>query len=726
MRYWAGASMCVVAVLVGALATASTSRIWVCDSEEDYAKGEARGVAVSSEGELLLSLSTARIPGISEPFIFSSVEGPDGTIYLGTGDGGHVVRIPNGGQAEVEATLPEKEVTALALGRDGTLYAGTSPSGKVYRISGGRFTAVFDPRAVYVWALAVGKHGTLYVGTGEPGMVFAVRGEQKAEPLFNPEDAHVRSLLVDGRGRLWVGTSGKGIVFRVDPGGKAEAVYDSSRTEIDAMTTDGAGRVWVAAVSAETGGGRPSHRVSPPTAAPRQAHPGSAESPQEPGEGPAEQEPHVTVSVSMSAISARPPKGTAASDVVEIDRDDLATVVWTSSEDLAYDVRYDPQRKGVLVATGPHGRLYFLQGRVASLERTFDERAVTAITASALMTNSPAVAYRRGPADEGAYVSPVKDTSRPSRFGAFRWIGADSGGRVSFSFRSGNSALPDTTWSRWSEPLRASSDAQAEILAPAGRFLQWKVEMQKGPGGSPVVRRVEAAYRNQNTAPVIENLAVLPPTEVLARGGGGATGEIETSPDDQGIFTTLEEARGEAAPRKLHRKGYRTLVWKGADPDDDPLLYSLWFRPEGAKSWLRMTGDTRESFYSFDSTALPDGWYRFRVEASDREANPGDPRAGSRISDPVLIDNTPPEISIDMRKAGILRVTVSDAGSPIRKLEFSVNAGPLKKVDPDDGISDSPRESYTIRLGPQDRGAYLLIRATDAAFNVAAKSVVAP
>jgi hypothetical protein len=48
------------------------------------------------------------------------------------------------------------------------------------------------------------------------------------------------------------------------------------------------------------------------------------------------------------------------------------------------------------------------------------------------------------------------------------------------------------------------------------------------------------------------------------------------------------------------------------------------------------------------------------------------------------------------------------------------------RVEPEDGLSDSRKETYEIQLKPEDRGGYLLVRATDAARNVAAVSFTAP
>jgi hypothetical protein len=241
------------------------------------------------------------------------------------------------------------------------------------------------------------------------------------------------------------------------------------------------------------------------------------------------------------------------------------------------------------------------------------------------------------------------------------------------------------------------------------------------------VRRVEAAYRNRNAAPAIESFLALGPSEVLARSGSGGSNVFETTaPDEKGIFTSLEEPKSEPPPRRLLRKGYRTLTWKASDPDGDNLTYDLEFRPAGSGRWLPLKKALKEAFYSFDTGTLPDGEYVFRVIASDAEANPDEPKTSSRETAPVVVDNTPPVIHRLASGSDVFEFEAIDASSPILEAEYSVDAKEWVQVEPKDGLSDSPKESYRIKLDPKWKGAFLLIRVTDAARNVAAASFTLP
>ncbi len=244
---------------------------------------------------------------------------------------------------------------------------------------------------------------------------------------------------------------------------------------------------------------------------------------------------------------------------------------------------------------------------------------------------------------------------------------------------------------------------------------------------TPRIRRTEAAYRNRNGAPVVDSVVALEPAEVLARSGSSGANVFEASaPDEKGIFTSLEEPKSESSPRKLFRKGYRTIQWKATDPDGDTLTYELDFRPVAASNWMLLRKDVRDSSYSFDSTSLPDGDYVFRLTASDAETNPVDGKTTERESSPVRLDNSPPAIREASRAAGVLVVEVVDAGSPLAEAEYSVDARKWTRVEAEDGLSDSPHETYRIRIAPDARGGYLLVRVTDASRNVATQSFTAP
>ena len=703
-------------------AGAATAKIWTSDSTGDFSAGEARGVAVTVNGALVLSRPLERVEGVGEAVLYDAATTKDGVVFVGTGQAGRILRVSPAGKVDTFATLTEKQVTALALGPDGVLYAGGSPGGKVYRVDGGKASLYYDTKAQYVWSLAF-SGPALFVATGLPGEIHRVEEAGKGKRLHTSSDAHVRTLHAPGNGEIWAGTSGSGLVLKIDAAGKVTTVYDSGKTEVTSIASGPDGRVWAAISSSEgAGAGEP---VSAPL--PQPTRPLRPSPPAEGGDDK-EKKPEVTVAVGTPRLAPSRPAGRSgySSEIVLFEKGEPPRAVWSSSDEMVFDLG-DAEGSSVLAGTGPKGRLYRISRDTWSLDRTFDEKQVSIIAGESIATNAASAFYRMREGERtGEYVSAVKDTGRTSTFGAFRLEGdVPAGSRLEVAFRTGESAAPDLTWSEWS-PFHPVAETP-KILAPPGRFLQWKLRMTSGGSSSPVIRRVEAAYRNRNSAPVIEAFLAMGPSEVFARSAGGGSNVFETTaPDEKGIFTSLEEPKPESAPRKLLRKAYRTLTWKTSDPDGDPVVHSLEFRPVSSSRWIPLKSDIRDSFYSFDTSSLPDGEYVFRLTASDAETNPGEGKTASRETSPVSIDNTPPVIRRIGSGKGTLRFEVEDAASPLTDFEYSVNAHEWVRVEPEDGLSDSRKETYSIDLKPADRSGYLLVRATDASHNVAAASFSAP
>jgi hypothetical protein len=90
----------------------------------------------------------------------------------------------------------------------------------------------------------------------------------------------------------------------------------------------------------------------------------------------------------------------------------------------------------------------------------------------------------------------------------------------------------------------------------------------------------------------------------------------------------------------------------------------------------------------------------------------------------VEIDNSAPTVAAvgqPQITGGRGRVVfeAADAASYLTKAEYSVNGGEWKTVYADDGISDSPRERYTIEISLPTPGEYsVTLRVFDANGNV--------
>jgi hypothetical protein len=70
-------------------------------------------------------------------------------------------------------------------------------------------------------------------------------------------------------------------------------------------------------------------------------------------------------------------------------------------------------------------------------------------------------------------------------------------------------------------------------------------------------------------------------------------------------------------------------------------------------------------------------------------------------------------------------VHITDKLSTVGKVEYSADAQKWLRLTPADGIADSGDETYRIRRSAVE-GKFVIVRATDAFYNVATESVTLP
>ncbi|MBK9064038.1 MAG: hypothetical protein IPL89_12720 [Acidobacteria bacterium] len=717
---------------------AATSRVAITAGARDFLSGEAKGTAVSADGRLTLAppLSPRAWPADgADAAVFAAAGDASGRVFVATGGGLGRLYVSDVKGVTLLFTAPEPNLTAVAVAPDGSVVCASSPNGKIYRVNPKESdpakagTVLADPKEAAIWALAFGPDGTLYVGTGNKGRVYRKTAAGALELFHEIEDVHVRTLLAGPDGTVYAGTSDRGLVVAIGSKG-ARTLHDFSRPEVTGLALDGRGVLYAAASQTDASAGRAvASDVRPrPTPTPT------------PAPGPVEEPPKGSVSIAATTAAARPPSTVSSannSEIVAIAPDGFVEPAWTFPDEAVFALRFDAASGSLLVATGPRGRLYAWKDRAVRLLSQTGEKLVVSAPAAgsafAAVTNGAAGILRpAGAAVPGSFVSAVKDAVRLSTFGRVRWEGVTpTGSSVALSVRSGTSEKPDATWSAW---VPAGPAGEAKL--PVARFFQWKADLSpNAKGESPSVERIDMTYAERNARPVLENVAVLEPGVVFGRAGSPGAGVLSvTNPDENGIFAGLEQPRDAASSegpgRRLWRKGYRTITWKCVDPNGDVLRYEVEARREGGP-WFLVRKDVEESFLSFDTTALADGRYRFRVTASDRLSQPeGEALTASEESGVALVDNTPPVVKLESRReeggAIELHILATDALSPVVRAEASVNADRWRILQAEDGAADSPVERFVFRVAKPAGPSVLAVRVVDAAGNVATLSVEGP
>ena len=175
----------------------------------------------------------------------------------------------------------------------------------------------------------------------------------------------------------------------------------------------------------------------------------------------------------------------------------------------------------------------------------------------------------------------------------------------------------------------------------------------------------------------------------------------------------------------------QTIAWKAEDENQDELSYSVLYRREGETAWRSLKTGLTDTLTVWDTSSTPNGTYVLKVVASDAVSNPVElALSGELESASFDIDNTPP--SVTMGTVGrdgarfVVSVDVRDADSALKKVEYSLDAQKWQSAFPRDGILDSRRESFEIRLDANTAGRVLVVRATDSLNNVSAGQVQLP
>src|SRR5712691_2925270 len=200
---------------------ASSPKTFQAATQADFLKGDVENLSIDSHGQLVLGPAIELVYETSAPSLWAVAAGPDGSLFIGSGNEGKVYRVDPQGNGSLFFDSTELQVHALAPAPNGGVYVATSPEGRIYLVDrGGMATAFFDPDEKYIWALAVDSKGNVYVGTGEKGIVYKITPDGKGAPFYRTKATHVTALTFDKTGNLLVGTESPGRVLQVDPDAK--------------------------------------------------------------------------------------------------------------------------------------------------------------------------------------------------------------------------------------------------------------------------------------------------------------------------------------------------------------------------------------------------------------------------------------------------------------------------------------------------------------------------
>jgi len=202
--------------------------------------------------------------------------------------------------------------------------------------------------------------------------------------------------------------------------------------------------------------------------------------------------------------------------------------------------------------------------------------------------------------------------------------------------------------------------------------------------------------------------------------------QIDPNVEASGFDPSLIGPVPQVPPRRAFQRGAVALQWQAEDRNGDTLEYAVYYRAQSESAFHSLKEKLRDNFYTVDGAALGDGRYIFKVVATDTAENSiGAALSGERLSEPVEVDNTAPTVRAAgepvLGAEGRVRVSfiVEDARGRVRRADVSVDGGAWRAVFPDDGIADSPRETFSLDLPLTGAGEHTIsLRGFDASGNV--------
>lgn len=660
-------------------AAAEETRIWRQSDYEQFHKGAADGVSLSSDGRIRLAVAIEELHDAPASYIWDLAVGPDGAVYSAIGPEARVVRIAPNGEAEVVFETDAVEVHAIAVAADGTLYAATNPAGKVFRISAdGDAEELYDPGAATIWDLAIAPGGDLFIATGDGGEIHRVSAAGEGAVFYATGETHVRTLAIDSSGRLLAGTDPGGMVFQIDQqGGEARGfvLYESPKAELTALAVDGEGAIYAAGAGLKT------------------AAPGAGSAPPSPAPSP---------DSGQADGAQRPAPLRGGSEIVRIAADGSPLTYWQSADEIVYALGFDGAGN-LLAGTGGKGRVYRIDDEgVYWLERTLTSDQVTALTTGPngrvyAATSNVGKVYAVGPGAErrGELLSDVLDTEGFARWGRLEYSGAAEG--VELSLRTGNVKRPGATWSEWSAAVTSPDGAVTD--QPGARYGQWRLTLTDPQAEVAEVRQY---YRPANRPPEITHLELTPPNFRLPPRSRTVAPVATIALPPLGA-NAPQRSVSNARTTMTEALGWRGLRWRAADPNGDELRASVTIRGEAETDVTLLESDLETDSLAFDASGFADGWYQLEVSVSDAVSNPrGEELSTDRQSELFLIDNTAPSISgLAAARSGDrvqLQFEAADAASRIREATVSIDGAEWIEITPAAGLFDSRELEFEVEL----------------------------
>jgi len=664
----------------------------------DFVSGELENVSLDNLGSLRAGPALQEIAVLDDANIWIALADDRGVLYLGTGADGVVYKLdPSAEEPKPEVVFkPDSIMTrAMALDKDGNLFIGTSPEGAVYRVAhGGRPEVFFDPQEIYIWDMIFDEEGNLYVATGSDARIFKLAPDHQLNaevtPYFKSDRTHFTRLAWAEDGALIAGSGPKAYLYRITGEDKGEVLYSVGTDEIANVITRGK-EVFFSTWHQDGGDDGPPKNLANLLARFQMKAPSSNGSDDDEGK------------------KDETPAAKAPSFLLQLDADGFVSPVW-SPGGANMQFMAAKGRSEFLVGSDQEGRLYTVRdadewqltnqakrgGEVSSILPEVGPEKDTYV-----FTSNPAAIYRLGSDTEAesVFTGTPMDAGGVARWGKIRPLGiAKLGDGLTIETRSGNASEPDDTWSEW------TALDEGSVASPSARYLQYRVNFK----GDDVLDGLTVYYGTRNLAPLVGVINVMPVG--LSVYSAESSNPITLNPKDLASESKTSKALKQERPTNQKvivsdETGHVSVAWKAFDPNGDEMRYGVAIAPDGDWQWITLAEDLVDDVFSTPTRGYADGYYRFKVVATDSPSNlAGDAELGGMVSQPFLIDNESPEVKLhnqttDADGNTVLVFAATDKWGTIVSANYRLNGKPPVDAIPTDLLFDSQEEVFRLNLG---------------------------
>ncbi len=588
----------------------------------------------------------------------------DGTFDgVGVTSEGHLRLVPK--VAEVAKVDNEKYVWALLPAPEG-LFMGTGNSGRIYlALPGGEVKLVADTKATAVTALCRASDGSLYAGLAPTGEVLHLASKTyKQTARIKLQDCdYVWGVVADEHGGCWAATGPEGRLFHISAKSIAEDVFDTKESHLLELVRGADGALYMGTA---------------PNALIIRFDPKAYHSSVLAGLDGQE----------ISALTPCPDGGVFAAvfptgEVYRVTPQGQANLYYAPEDPEPVTALAAKDAKTCLVGGPTLERLYLVDSpsRWTLLYRKDDlvcSKAVKGANGAlyvALANPARVLEVDSKPATKGTFLSPVRDGTSPIQWGEAFWGGEQVNEQnVKVETRTGNSPEPDKTWSIWGGPF---DNRQGQALTnPPGRYLQYKLELTASEKASPELYYLKILVRTPNSAPGLQ-------------------------------VKGLES--GEAVNDTV------TLQCKGTDPDDDPLVYSLFYRSVDETDWESAIHQQSKPALKWKVDSLAEGQYFVKILVSDVRTRAEQALSAEKIIGPVLVDTTRPELKLkshspEVTKSGVVVFEgfARDEGSGVNALQYSVDGGSRYAISSSEGAYSKALRLFKFEIKGLEKGKHVI------------------